>query len=65
MDNRGAIAGPLLALALVGLVGTRTAIALSVIPACSPPWPSSTPSATPPAPSSGSVNPCGCASGRC
>jgi MFS family permease len=32
MDNMGAIAGPLLALALVGLVGTRTAIALSVIP---------------------------------
>src|SRR5829696_9106255 len=32
MDNLGAIAGPLLALALVGLVGTRTAIALSVIP---------------------------------
>ena len=32
MDNLGAIAGPLLALVLVGLVGTRTAIALSVIP---------------------------------
>ena len=32
MDNLGAIVGPLLALALVGLVGTRTAIALSVIP---------------------------------
>jgi MFS family permease len=32
MDNLGAIAGPLLALGLVGLVGTRTAIALSVIP---------------------------------
>jgi MFS family permease len=32
MDNLGAIAGPLLALALVGLVGVRTAIALSVIP---------------------------------
>ena len=32
MDNLGAIAGPLLALALVGLVGTRTVIALSVIP---------------------------------
>jgi MFS family permease len=32
MDNLGAIAGPLLALALVSLVGTRTAIALSVIP---------------------------------
>jgi MFS family permease len=31
-DNLGAIAGPLLALVLVGLVGTRTAIALSVIP---------------------------------
>ena len=31
MDNLGAIAGPLLALALVGLVGTRTAIALSII----------------------------------
>ena len=31
MDNLGAIAGPLLALALVGLVGVRTAIALSVI----------------------------------
>jgi MFS family permease len=32
MDNLGAIAGPLLALGLVSLVGTRTAIALSVIP---------------------------------
>jgi nitrate/nitrite transporter NarK len=32
MDNLGAIAGPLLALGLVGLVGVRTAIALSVIP---------------------------------
>jgi len=32
MDNLGAIVGPLLALALVGLVGTRTAIALAVIP---------------------------------
>src|SRR5215216_3095157 len=32
MDNLGAIAGPLLALALVGLVGTRSAIALSIIP---------------------------------
>jgi MFS family permease len=32
MDNLGAIAGPLLALALVGLVGPRTAIALSIIP---------------------------------
>jgi MFS family permease len=32
MDNLGAIAGPLLALALVGLVGPRSAIALSVIP---------------------------------
>jgi MFS family permease len=31
-DNLGAIAGPLLALVLVGLVGTRTAIALSIIP---------------------------------
>jgi MFS family permease len=32
MDNLGAIAGPLLALALVGLVGVRTAIVLSIIP---------------------------------
>jgi MFS family permease len=32
MDNLGAIAGPLLAFVLVGLVGVRTAIALSVIP---------------------------------
>lgn len=32
MDNLGAIVGPLLALLLVGLVGTRTAIYLSVIP---------------------------------
>jgi MFS family permease len=31
-DNLGAIAGPLLALVLVGLVGNRTAIALSIIP---------------------------------
>jgi hypothetical protein len=32
MDNLGAIAGPLLALGLVGLVGVRTAIALSIFP---------------------------------
>jgi MFS family permease len=32
MDNLGAIAGPLLALVLVGLAGVRTAIALSVVP---------------------------------
>ncbi|MCA1842249.1 MAG: MFS transporter [Actinobacteria bacterium] len=32
MDNLGAIAGPLLGIALVAAVGTRTAIALSVIP---------------------------------
>jgi MFS family permease len=32
MDNLGAIVGPLLAIALVGAVGTRTAIGLSVIP---------------------------------
>jgi MFS family permease len=32
MDNLGAIGGPLLALLLVGLVGTRTAILLSVVP---------------------------------
>lgn len=32
MDNFGAIGGPLLALLLVGLVGVRTAILLSVIP---------------------------------
>jgi MFS family permease len=32
MDNLGAIVGPLLALGLVALVGTRTAILLSVIP---------------------------------
>ena len=32
MDNLGAIAGPLLAILLVGLVGVRNAIALAVIP---------------------------------
>jgi MFS family permease len=32
MDNLGAIVGPVLALGLVGLVGTRNAIALSIIP---------------------------------
>ncbi len=32
MDNLGAVGGPLLALALVSLVGTRTAILLSTIP---------------------------------
>jgi MFS family permease len=32
MDNLGAIAGPLLAIMLVGLVGVRNAIALSIIP---------------------------------
>jgi MFS family permease len=32
MDNLGAIVGPLLAIALVGLVGVRTAILLSIVP---------------------------------
>jgi len=32
MDNLGAIGGPLLAIALVALVGTRTAILVSVVP---------------------------------
>ena len=32
MDNLGAIGGPLLAIALVGLVGVRSAILLSIIP---------------------------------
>ncbi len=32
MDNLGAIAGPLLAILLVGLVGVRNAIALSIVP---------------------------------
>lgn len=32
MDNLGAIGGPLLALALVSLVGVRTAIVLSIVP---------------------------------
>ena len=32
MDNLGAIAGPLLAILLVGLVGVRNAIALSILP---------------------------------
>jgi MFS family permease len=32
MDNLGAIGGPLLALGLVGLVGVRTAILLSIVP---------------------------------
>jgi MFS family permease len=36
MDNLGAIGGPLLALALVSLVGVRTAILLSVIPRFDP-----------------------------
>lgn len=32
MDNLGAIAGPILAIVLVGMVGVRNAIALSIIP---------------------------------
>ena len=65
MDNLGAIVGPLLALVLVGLVGVRTAIACPSSPACSPPWPSSTPSATPHEPNSANANRCGCASDQC
>jgi MFS family permease len=52
MDNLGAIGGPLLAIALVALFGVRAAIGLSVIPACSPPSRSSTPSAARPPPGS-------------
>jgi len=61
MDNLGAIAGPLLALALVGLVGVRTAIALSAIPGLLAALAIVTPSATPPGPSGGNGNRCGCA----
>jgi hypothetical protein len=32
MEDPGAIAGPLLALLLVGVVGVRTAILLSIVP---------------------------------
>ena len=65
MDNLGAIAGPLLALALVGLVGTRTAIALSIIPGLLAALAILYAIRHAPAPSSGNASPCGCASGRC
>jgi MFS family permease len=65
MDNLGAIVGPLLALGLVGLVGTAPPLPCRSSRGCWPPWPSCMPSATPPAPSSGSGNRCGFASGRC
>jgi hypothetical protein len=64
-DNLGAIAGPLLALALVGLVGVRTAIALWSSLGCWPPWRSSMPSAMLHEPNSGSGSRCGCGCGRC
>jgi len=65
MDNLGAIAGPLLALALVGLIGTRTAIALSIIPGLLAALAILYAIRHAPAPSSGNASPCGCASGRC
>ena len=64
-DNLGAIVGPLLALALVGVVGSARPSPCPSFPGCSPPWPLCMPSATPPEPNSGSTNRCGCASGRC
>jgi hypothetical protein len=59
MTQQGAGARPTLStpLALVGLVGTRTTIALSIIPGLL--------ATTDPAPSSGSGNRCGCGCGRC
>jgi MFS family permease len=65
MDNLGAIAGPLLALALVGLVGTRTAIALSIIPGLLAAAAIVYAIRHAHAPSSGTANRCGCASDRC
>jgi hypothetical protein len=63
MDNLGAIVGPVLALGLVGLVGVRTAMLLSVIPGL--PWRrSSTRSATPRDPNSTSASRSGCGCGR-
>ena len=64
MDNLGAVAGPLLALALVGLVGARTTIALSIIPGCSPPGHRLCHPPRPPR-RAAQRNGCGCASGRC
>jgi MFS family permease len=65
MDNLGAIVGPLLALALVGLVGVRTAIALSIIAGLLAALAIVYAIRHAPAPSSGNANPCGCASGQC
>jgi MFS family permease len=62
MDNLGAIVGPLLALALVGLVGVRTAIALSVIPGLLAALAIVYAMPPPPEPSSGNGSRCGCAS---
>ncbi len=64
MDNLGAIVGPLLALGLVGLVGTRTAIALSIIPGLLAAMAILYAIRHAPRPSTGSGNRCGCASGR-
>jgi sugar phosphate permease len=64
MDNLGAIAGPLLGLGLVVLVGTRTAIALSVIPGLLAALAIVYAIRHAPAPSSASTNRCGCTSGR-
>jgi MFS family permease len=65
MDNLGAIVGPLLALALVGLVGVRTAIALSIIAGLLAALAIVYAIRHAPAPSSGNANRCGCASGQC
>lgn len=56
---------PLLALALVGLVGVRTAIALSVIPGLLAALAIIYAIRHAPEPRSGSGNRCGCASGQC
>ena len=65
MDNLGAIVGPLLAWPWSAWSAPAPPSPSRSSPACSPPWPSSTPSATPPEPNSGNANRCGYVSDRC
>jgi MFS family permease len=65
MDNLGAIVGPCSPWPWSAWSGSAPPSPCPSSPVCSPPWPSSTPSATPPEPSNASTNRCGCASGRC
>jgi MFS family permease len=65
MDNLGAITAPCSPWLWSAWSGSAPPSPCPSSPACSPPWPSSMPSATPHEPNTANANPCTCGSARC